>query len=86
LAILRTVTLASMSNAPPDDGVTAPKYVGDVLMSILMLILKLFLWRFTLHQLVNKKKKILIISRCTVRVWEKKIKRGIKAAMVGFQG
>jgi len=32
LAILTTVNLAS--NALPDDGVTAPKYVGAVLMSI----------------------------------------------------
>jgi len=36
LAILTTVTLACTSNAIPDDGVTAPKHVGDVLMSILM--------------------------------------------------
>jgi hypothetical protein len=31
LAILTTVTLASTSNALPDDGVTAPKHVGAVL-------------------------------------------------------
>ena len=31
-AILTTVTLASTSNALPDDGVTAPKHVGVVLM------------------------------------------------------
>jgi hypothetical protein len=31
-----TVTLASTSNALPDDGVTAPKHVGAVLVSILM--------------------------------------------------
>jgi len=36
LAILITVTLASTSNVLPDDGVTAPKHVGVVLMSILM--------------------------------------------------
>ena len=36
LAILKTVTLASTSNSLPDDGVTAPKHVGAVLMSILM--------------------------------------------------
>jgi len=36
LAILTTVTLASMSNALPDDGMTAPKHVGVVLMPILM--------------------------------------------------
>jgi hypothetical protein len=36
LDILTAVTLASMSNAFPDDGVTAPKHVGAVLMSILM--------------------------------------------------
>jgi hypothetical protein len=47
LAILTTVTLASMSNALPDDGVTTPKHVGAVLMSILMSILKLFLRQFT---------------------------------------
>jgi hypothetical protein len=35
-AILTTVTLASTSNALPDDGVTAPKHVGAVLMLILM--------------------------------------------------
>jgi hypothetical protein len=34
--ILTTVTLASTSNTLPDDGVTAPKYVKAVLMSILM--------------------------------------------------
>jgi hypothetical protein len=32
LAILTSVTLASMSNALPDDGVTAPKHVGAVLL------------------------------------------------------
>ena len=32
LAILTTVTLASTSNTPPDDGVAALKYVGAVLM------------------------------------------------------
>ena len=31
-----TVNLESTSNATPDDGVTAPKHVGAVLMSILM--------------------------------------------------
>jgi hypothetical protein len=36
LIILTTVALASTSNALPDDGVTAPKHVGAVLMSILM--------------------------------------------------
>jgi hypothetical protein len=34
--ILKTVTLASTSNALPDEGVIAPKDVGAVLMSILM--------------------------------------------------
>jgi len=34
LAILTTVTLASMSNALSDDSVTAPKHVGAVVMSI----------------------------------------------------
>jgi hypothetical protein len=33
---LTTVTLASTSNTFPDDGVTAPKHVEAVLMSILM--------------------------------------------------
>jgi hypothetical protein len=37
---LTTVTLASMNNALPDDGVTAPKHVGAVLMSILILVFK----------------------------------------------
>jgi len=36
-----------MSNALSDDGVTAPKDVGAVLMLILMYILKLFLRQFT---------------------------------------
>jgi hypothetical protein len=36
LAILTTVALASSNNALPDDGVTAPKHVGAVLMPILM--------------------------------------------------
>ena len=43
IAILTTVTLASMSNTLHDNGVTAPKHVGAVLMSIL----KLFLRQFT---------------------------------------
>jgi hypothetical protein len=36
LAILTTVILARMNNALPDDGMTAPKHVGAVLMLILM--------------------------------------------------
>jgi len=36
LATLTTVTLASTGNALPDDGVTVPKYVGAVVMLILM--------------------------------------------------
>jgi hypothetical protein len=36
LAILTTVTLAIASNALPDDGVTAAKHVGAVVMSDLM--------------------------------------------------
>jgi hypothetical protein len=47
LAILTTVTLASTSNALPDDGVTASKHVRAVLFSILMQTLKLFLIQFT---------------------------------------
>jgi len=35
-------TLARSNSALPDDGVTAPKHVGAVLMSILMNTLKLF--------------------------------------------
>jgi len=42
LAILTTVTLVSTNNTLPDDGVTAPKHVGAVLMLILMQILILF--------------------------------------------
>jgi hypothetical protein len=42
LIILTTVTLASSNNALPDDDVTAPKHVGAVLMSILMLFLRQF--------------------------------------------
>jgi len=56
LAILTTVTLASTNNALPDDGVTAPKHVGVVLMSILMYILNFFKDSSLVHQLVNKKK------------------------------
>jgi len=55
LAVLTTVTLASTSNALPDDGVTAPKHVGALLMSILMYILKFFKDKPLVHQLVNKK-------------------------------
>ena len=36
IAILTTVTLASTNIALPDDGVTVPKHVRAVLMSILM--------------------------------------------------
>jgi hypothetical protein len=36
LAILTTANLASTSNALPDEGVTAPKHVGAILMLILM--------------------------------------------------
>jgi hypothetical protein len=42
LDILTTVTSASSTNALPDDGVTAPKHVGAVLMPILMLFLRQF--------------------------------------------
>jgi glycerol uptake facilitator-like aquaporin len=47
LAILITVTLATTSNALPDDGVTSPKHVGAVLISILLYILKFLLRKFT---------------------------------------
>jgi uncharacterized Tic20 family protein len=53
LAILTSVTLASTTNALPDDGVTAPKQFGAVLMSILMSILKLFLRQFTCASVVE---------------------------------
>jgi hypothetical protein len=42
LDILTTVTLESTSNALSDDGVTAPKHVGTVLMQILELFLRQF--------------------------------------------
>jgi hypothetical protein len=62
MTILTTVTLASMNNALPDDGVTAPKHVGAGLMSILMQILKLFLRQFTWAS-VGKKEMIISICR-----------------------
>jgi len=40
LAILKCVTLASTNNALPDNGVTAPKHVGAILMQILILFLR----------------------------------------------
>jgi hypothetical protein len=42
LAILTTVTLAESNSALPDDGVTALKHVGTVLMSVLKLFLRQF--------------------------------------------
>jgi len=36
LPVLAAVTLASTNNALPDDGVTAPKHVETVLISILI--------------------------------------------------
>jgi hypothetical protein len=45
MAILTSVTLASTNNALPDDGVTAPKHVGAILMQILIL----FLWQSRVH-------------------------------------
>jgi len=53
LAILTTVTLGSTNNALPDDGVTAPKHVGAVLISIL----KFFLRKFTYASVGELKKK-----------------------------
>jgi hypothetical protein len=53
LIILRSVTLASSNNTLPDDGVTALKHVGAVLLSIL----KLFLRQFTCA-LVGERKKL----------------------------
>jgi hypothetical protein len=47
LITLTSVPSESSNNALPDDGATAPKYVGAVLMSILIQILKLFLRQFT---------------------------------------
>jgi hypothetical protein len=60
LAILTTVTLASTSNALPDDGVTAPKHVGAVNVNF-NVNFKIVLRQFIVHQLVNK--KTLVISR-----------------------
>jgi hypothetical protein len=40
LTILTNVTLANTNDALRDDGVTAPKYVGAVLMYILILFLR----------------------------------------------
>jgi hypothetical protein len=40
LAILTSVNLAGTNNALPEDGVTAPKHVGAVLMPILILFLR----------------------------------------------
>jgi hypothetical protein len=60
---LRLITLASSNNALPDDGMTAPKHVGAVLMLILMLILKLFLTQFTCAS-VGQLKNTLILSIC----------------------
>jgi len=40
LAILTSVNLASPNNALPEDGVTAPKHVGALLMYILILFLR----------------------------------------------
>jgi hypothetical protein len=56
LAILTSVTLASTSNVLPDDGVTAPKHVGAVLMSILMYTLKVFLRQFICASVGEQKK------------------------------
>jgi len=36
VAVLTTVTLTGVSNVLPDDGVSAPKHVGAVLVSILL--------------------------------------------------
>jgi hypothetical protein len=52
--------MCSVGNALPDDGVTALKHVGVVLMSILMHILNCFSDNPLVHQLVNK--MILIVS------------------------
>jgi len=40
LAILTSVTLASTNNELPEDGVTAPKRIGAILMQILILFFK----------------------------------------------
>ena len=42
-----TLKLILKQPALPDDGVTAPKHVGAVLMLLLMQILKFFLRQFT---------------------------------------
>jgi hypothetical protein len=44
------------NSALPDDGVTAPKHVGVLLMLILMYILKLFLRQFTCASVGELKK------------------------------
>jgi hypothetical protein len=72
IGYFNSCTSASTSNALPDDGVTAPKHVGAVLMSILMLILKLFLRQFTCASVDEW--KTLIMWRCTVCMW-KRVKR-----------
>jgi hypothetical protein len=69
-----------MSNALPDDDVTAPKHVGAVLMSILIWILKLFLRQFTCASVGELKKINLYVwadsvcssyfaSHCAVFLW-----------------
>jgi len=55
IGYLTTVTLGSTNNALPDDGVTAPKHGGAVLILVLMYILKMFLRQFTCA-LVGEKK------------------------------
>jgi hypothetical protein len=51
LIIVTTVTLANTDNELPEDGVTAPKHGGAILMQILIL----FLRQSLVHSLVNKK-------------------------------
>jgi hypothetical protein len=66
LIILTTIISASSNKALPDDGVTAPNYAGAVLMLILILLVKQFFC-----ESVGEKS---LISRCTLRLWKKKIK------------
>jgi hypothetical protein len=54
-ALTKSRRRRSTSNPLADDGVTAPKHVEAVLMSILTYILKLFLRQFTCASVGEKK-------------------------------
>jgi len=76
LTILTTVTLANTRNALSDDGVTAPKHVGAVLMSILMYLNFKIVFK-TIYLFISWWiNKTLIISRCcTVCMWTKRLEQ-----------